>query len=92
MTNTTPVQILFKPKPVYTDEARAKKIEGDVVLQVVFAASGEIKVERVVQGLGYGLEDSAESAARQIRFRPAQQAGQPVDSTAIVHITFEMAY
>jgi periplasmic protein TonB len=90
--NTTPVQILFKPKPVYTDEARTKKIEGDVLLQVVFSSSGEVKVERVVQGLGYGLEDSAESAARQIRFRPAQQDGHPVDFTAIVHITFEMAY
>ncbi len=90
--NATPVQILFKPKPVYTDEARAKKIEGDVLLQVVFSSSGEVKVERVVQGLGYGLEDSAESAARQIRFRPAQQDGHPVDFTAIVHITFEMAY
>src|ERR1700722_7968267 len=90
--NTTPVQILFKPKPVYSDEARAKKIEGDVLLEVIFAASGEVKVQRVVQGLGYGLEDSAVSAARQIRFRPAQQAGQPVDSTAIVHITFSMAY
>jgi len=90
--NTTPVQILFKPKPIYTDEARAKKIEGDVLLEVVFTTSGEVKVQRVVQGLGYGLEDSAESAARQIRFRPAQQAGQPVDSTAIVHITFELAY
>jgi TonB family protein len=92
VSNTTPVQILFKPKPVYTDEARAKKIEGDVLLEVVFTSSGEVKVERVVQGLGYGLEDSAESAARQIRFRPAQRAGQPVDSTAIVHITFELAY
>lgn len=92
VSNTTPVEILFKPKPIYTDEARAKKIEGDVLLQVVFSASGEVKVERVVQGLGYGLEDSAESAARQIRFRPAKQAGQPVDSTAIVHITFELAY
>jgi TonB family protein len=90
--NTTPVQILFKPKPVYTDAARAKKIEGEVLLQIVFAASGDVKVERVVQGLGYGLDDSAEAAARQIRFRPAQQNGQPVDSTAIVHIVFQVAY
>ena len=87
-----PVEILFKPKPAYTDEARSKKIEGEVLLQVVFSASGEVRVERVVQGLGYGLDESAESAARQIRFRPAQQEGQPVDSNAIVHITFEMAY
>lgn len=90
--NTKPVEILFKPRPVYTDEARAKKIEGEVLLQVVFSASGEVVVQRVVQGLGYGLEQSAESAARQIRFRPAQQDGHPVDSSAIVHIVFELAY
>jgi TonB family protein len=92
ISNSRPVEILFKPKPEYTDEARSKKIEGEVLLQVVFAASGEVKVERVVQGLGYGLDSSAEAAARQIRFRPAQQEGQPVDSNAVVHITFALAY
>lgn len=92
VSNSRPVEILFKPKPEYTDEARAKKIEGEVLLQVTFAASGEVKVERVVQGLGYGLDNAAQTAARQIRFRPAQQEGQPVDSSAIVHITFAMAY
>jgi TonB family protein len=92
VSKTTPVEIISKPKPAYTDEARTKKIEGEVSLQVVFTASGEVKVQRVVQGLGYGLDDSAQAAARQIRFRPAQQDGQPVDSTAIVHIVFELAY
>lgn len=92
VSNSKPVEILFKPKPEYTDEARAKKVEGEVLLQVTFAASGEVRIERVVQGLGYGLDNTAQSAARQIRFRPAQQDGQPVDSSAIVHITFAMAY
>jgi protein TonB len=88
---TTPVEIISKPKPQYTAEAIAKKIEGEVLLQVVFTASGEVKIQRVVQGLGYGLEEAAENDARQIRFKPAQQDGQPVDSTAIVHIVFELA-
>lgn len=92
VSNSRPVEILFKPKPEYTDEARAKKIEGEVLLQVIFAASGEVRVERVVQGLGYGLDSAAQTAARQIRFRPAEQEGQPVDSNAIVHITFALAY
>ena len=90
--NSKPVEILFKPRPVYTDEARAKKIEGEVLLQVVFSASGGVEVQRVIQGLGYGLDQSAEAAARQIRFHPAQQDGHPVDSSAIVHIVFELAY
>lgn len=89
---TRPVEILFKPTPTYTAEATAKKIEGNVVLRVTFTASGQVVVQNVVRGLGYGLDESAEAAARQIRFRPAEQDGQPVDSTVNVLITFELAY
>ena len=91
VSNSKPVEILFKPKPTYTDQAREKKIEGDVLLRVVFSASGDVKIERIEKGLGYGLDESAEAAARQIRFRPAVQDGQPVDFSAIVHIVFELA-
>lgn len=87
-----PMEILSVPKPEYSDEARAKRIQGDVVLQVVFLASGEVKVLRVVQGLGYGLDEAAESAARGIRFHPATNAGQPVDTTANVRMKCELAY
>jgi TonB family protein len=92
VSNTKPVEILSVPKPVYTDEGRAKKIEGYVRLQVVFTASGDVRVVRILQGLGYGLDESAESAARQIRFRPAQEDGHPVDSEVPIRITFELAY
>jgi TonB family protein len=90
--STMPVKILEKPRPVYTDDARAEKIEGEVLLQVLFLASGEVRVTRVVQSLGHGLDDSAQEAARRIRFEPAQKDGQAVDSAAIVHIVFELAY
>jgi TonB family protein len=89
---TEPIEITFKPRPTYTKEARDKKVEGDVVVQVVFTASGQVQVERVVRGLGYGLDEAAETAARQIQFKPARQDGQPVDFAGLVHITFELAY
>lgn len=87
----TPVEIVFKPKPLYTDEARAKKIEGEVMLAMQFSASGEARVERVMRGLGYGLDETAVAAARGIRFRPAMRDGGPVDSAAVVHIVFQLA-
>jgi len=87
----TPAEILSKPVPIYTDEARAKRIEGEVLLEVVFQASGTLLVVRVVHGLGHGLDDSAVRAAEQIRFRPAFKNGQPSDSTAVVHIIFQLA-
>jgi TonB family protein len=87
-----PVEILSKPRPVYTREARALQIEGEVLLAVQFSASGDVRILRVVQGLGHGLDESAATAAREILFRPARQSGAPVDSTAIVHIQFQLAY
>lgn len=84
-------EILSKPTPIYTSEARAKHIEGEVLLEVVFEASGKIRVLRVVRGLGYGLDDAAVRAAQQIRFKPALQDGQPSDSTAVLHIVFQLA-
>lgn len=86
-----PAEILSKPVPVYTEEARTKKIEGEVLLEVVFEATGKIHVVRVVRGLGYGLDDAAVRAAQQIHFKPALKDGQPSDSTALVHIIFQLA-
>lgn len=87
-----PVVILFKPEPQYTAEGKQAKVQGDVVLQVVFKATGEVEVIRVVQGLGHGLDENAEIAARQIKFTPAKEDGQPVDFPANVRIHFELAY
>jgi protein TonB len=79
--------------PTYTRLARSRKIEGEVLLEVRFPASGEATVLRVVRGLGYGLDESAEAAAQQIQFWPARDdQGLPVDSTDIVHIVFALAY
>ncbi len=90
-TKVVPAEILSKPTPTYTQEARSQKIEGEVLLEVVFEASGKIHVVRVVRGLGHGLDDAAVHAAEQIRFKPALKNGQPLDSTALVHIIFQLA-
>lgn len=87
----TPVVILAKPKPAYTDEARKLGIEGEVLLDVVFPASGPLRVNRVIRGLGHGLDEQAERAAQQIQFKPAMSNGQAVDFPATVHIEFEIA-
>jgi TonB family protein len=89
---STPVEITFKPNPVYTDEARSLKLEGEVLLEVSFSANGTLHVNRVVRSLGHGLDEAAIAAANKIRFKPALRNGQPMDSTAVVHVTFQMAY
>jgi TonB family protein len=86
----TPVQVLFKPRPAYTAEARNLRLEGHVSLEVVFLATGSIRVVRVVHGLGHGLDEAAEQAAMQVRFKPAMRGGVPVDTDATIDITFEL--
>jgi len=88
---TTAVEITYKPQPIYTDEARKLKLEGEVLLEVMFGANGTLHVNRVVRGLGHGLDEAAIAAANRMRFKPALRMGQPVDSTAIVHVTFQIA-
>lgn len=89
---STPVEITFKPNPIYTDEARKLRLEGEVLLEVNFLANGTLHVNRVVRGLGHGLDEAAIAAANKIRFKPALRTGEPVDSTAVVHVTFQLAY
>jgi TonB family protein len=89
---TTSVELLSKPNPQYTDEARRLGIEGEVLLNVVFLASGQVKVEGVSRGLGHGLDEAAVRAAQQIRFKPAIQDGHAVDFPAVIHIVFQLAF
>jgi TonB family protein len=86
-----PVEIVSKPTPEYTDEARSARIEGTVSLDLEFTAAGDVRVLRVVRGLGHGLDEAAQRAALRIRFKPAQSDGRPVDSRATVHITFRLS-
>ncbi len=86
-----PVEILSKPTPDYTVEARTLKIEGEVALEVEFTAAGEIRVLKVVRSLGHGLDERAARAVQGMRFKPAQRDGQPVDVRTIVNIVFRLA-
>jgi TonB family protein len=88
----TPAEITFKPRPDYTEEARRLRLEGEVVLRVLFAASGEVRILELVRGLGHGLDETAVNAAQRIKFKPALRRGQAVDSTANVYIAFQLAF
>jgi TonB family protein len=87
----SPVALLSKPTPLYTADARQRKIEGDVELDVEFMATGKVHVLRVVHGLGYGLDEAAMTAAEQIRFNPARHDDQPVDSRGRLRIVFRLS-
>jgi TonB family protein len=84
------VEVIYKPTPAYTEDARAQRIEGEVTLEVEFSAAGQVRVLRVVRGLGHGLDEMAQRAAEQIRFKPATSKGVPVDFRANLTILFRL--
>jgi len=86
-----PAEILWKPVPIYTEEARKQKVEGEVLVEAVLEASGKVRVLRVVRGLGHGLDEEAVREAGQLRFKPALRDGQPSDSTVVLHVVFQIA-
>jgi TonB family protein len=88
----TAPDITDKPRPEYTAEGRSMRVEGDVRIDLIFLANGTVQINRVVSGLGHGLDESAVRAAQQIKFKPAKKDGQPVDFPAVVRIEFRLAY
>jgi TonB family protein len=91
VSRVVPAEILSKPTPAYSQEAKSLRIEGEVQLEVILGASGNLRVLRVVRGLGHGLDDNAVKAAERIQFKPAMRDGQPADSTVVLHIIFQLA-
>jgi TonB family protein len=85
-----PPEILSKPNPIYTLEAKAARIEGEVLIKVNLRSNGEVQILGILKGLGHGLDEAAEKAAAQIRFRPASKAGISVDYTTTLRIIFQL--
>ena len=73
-------QILKKPEPRYTQEARRRMTHGMVIVRAILAADEKVKHIEVVNGLPNGLSEKAIEAAREIKFKPALKDGKPVST------------
>jgi|SRR5436190_18163206 len=84
------LQILDRPKPVYTDAARAAQIEGTVTLRVWFLKEGVVGHMDTFKGLSRGLTEQAMAAAKKIKFKPAVKNGRPVSVSRILTYDFAL--
>jgi periplasmic protein TonB len=75
-------------RPEYTDEALAAKVEGRIRLELTVDEQGAVSAARILQGLGYGLDEAALAAAQQIRFRPATRCSRPVAAAFVLALRF----
>ncbi len=82
--------VLTTVNPQFSEEARRKKVDGDVMVHLVVDENGLPQEVRVVRGIGYGLDEKAVEAVRQYRFRPAMRAGVPVRVEMNISVNFQI--
>ena len=80
--------LLTRVEPIYPEEARAHRIAGIVIVEVVIDKSGRVVDAKELKGLPYGAGEAALDAVRQWTFRPGTLDGQPVD--VIFNLTVSM--
>ena|GEM_PF-1394411 len=78
------------PRPEYTPEALRNKVEGVIKVEVLFGSDGTIQQALVVRGLGFGLDEEALKAAKEIKFKPGEVDGKPVSMWIGVQLTFSL--
>jgi TonB family protein len=84
-------EILTRPEPGYTREARRAGMQGNVVLKVLLLPNAKIDRVRVVKRVPYGLTENAIRAACGIKFKPAIKAGKEVSQWIQVEYGFRLA-
>jgi TonB family protein len=87
-----PAELLSAPVPVYSEEAKRLRVTGEVLLEVRLAASGQVRVLRILSTLlGHGLDEAAVDAANRVRCRPALKAGHQIDVVGQISVTFRLS-
>lgn len=84
-----PAKLLKKVQPQYPAEAREKRIEGTVKLQVIVRIDGTVTVQNVVEG-DPTLSPAAIEAVRQWRYEPWQLNGQPIELQTTIDVVFSL--
>jgi TonB family protein len=82
--------LISKVDPEYTEEARAAKIAGSVLLSVVVGTDGVAHDINVVSGIDAGLDHNAVDAVQKWHFRPGAKDGVPVPVQAQIEVNFRL--
>jgi TonB family protein len=85
-----PPRVTYRVEPKYTEEARAARIQGTVVLETSIAADGSVESVQVRRSLGFGLDESAMDSLKQWKFAPATRSGQPVPVSLNIEVNFAL--
>jgi TonB family protein len=80
---------IYNPIPPYTGEAREANAEGLVILQAIIWKDGSVDSFKVLQGVGYGLDESAiRTISKEWKFTPGMLNGKPVNTRVNIEVSF----
>jgi TonB family protein len=85
-----PPRLVREVKADYTEDARRRSLQGEVVLEIVVRSDGTVGDVKLIKGLGAGLNERAVQAVREWRFSPARRLGAPVDVIVEVSVEFRL--
>lgn len=79
-------------QPVYPDQLRFRRIEGEVLVEFLVTATGEVRNARVIESSpGGSFDRAALTAIRRWRFQPRRdEAGKPVPVRVRQHFKFTL--
>ena len=82
--------ILTHTQPVYPQEAKEKRIQGEVLLDAVINTKGEVELLRVKSG-PKELERSALDAVRTWRYQPYLLNGDPIEVQTTITVIYTLS-
>jgi protein TonB len=88
--SVTPPVVLSQIQPEYSDDARKARIQGTVELVIIVLTDGSARLDRVVNSLGYGLDQRAIEAVTRWKFQPGKKNGLPVPTRIGVAVNFSL--
>ena len=83
-------ELIFAPDPEFSDEARRAKYQGVCVVSLIVDAQGNPQRVEVVRHLGMGLDEKAQQAVKQYKFKPAMLNGRPVPVEVNIEVNFRI--
>ena len=82
-------QIVHKVPPVYPEDAKKVRIQGDVQLEAVIGKTGEVEQLKVASG-PKELQQSALDAVHQWTYKPFLLNGAPVEVKTTIHVIYRL--
>jgi len=86
----TPPVATYSPAAEYSEQARAAKFNGVVIVSVLVNEEGLPIDPKINRSVGMGLDEKAIECVLQYRFKPAMKDGAPVEARIFIEVNFRL--